>query len=1167
MKSKPNAVIQLENRYYVNLIELDRKVEMNRNHSKHYKLDENNNIISLNISKCNIYNLFGFEEFQSLQELYIFGNNITKIEGLEQLKKLKILDLGENQIERIEALDTLSELNVLDLNFNKIEKMENLNCLNNLLDLILSRNPIRKIENLSNNTNLLNLEIEGTKINNIEGLETLKKLKSLILNDNEIDSINGLTELKNLNYLSLVSNRIEKIEGLNNLIKLKVLDLSDNAIKKIEGIVKLKNLEQLHFKHCQIKNIEGLDYSFKLKLLYLDNNQIEIIKGFDSLYNLRYLDLRNNLIKSIRGLGKLLKLETLSLENNQIKKMENLNSLINLRCLYLDNNQIAKIENVDNLTNLEELSLSENKIYNLLGISDRKSLKILRLMLNKIENIESLYSIEELPLLEELSLFGNPVLEKMDIKLSSPFDAKSHLMEVLSYIKRGREDNTVEIIKPAKVLFLGNHHSGKSTFLEYFLQQGENRSISSKIESTHILNIHYFLNSISNSPLPKAIIYDFGGQDYYHGIYKAFLTNNSINVLFWQKKNDSNKLRTDENKKQLKTQDFNRKYWLYQLSHIYGKSVKENDSQPMLVVQTHADEQERETLSNEAKELNIENEFYISLDNIHLNKKSLKSSLDYFEQTLIEKIEEKQKKVFEPFWYVEFLNFILQFTHPYSITLNKLSNQYKRENGTEYLSNDLEQLSKHGMVLYYPANKKLKNHVWLNPGMTVEYIHNEILSQNQILKWKGKVPKIAFEKDIKEKLLIEVLKENKVIYLDETDKSNPIYIIPGYLPLASEIDEEYFILSDFETPNLILKFENFIPFGFINQLICKYGDNPEKKLYWRDQLLFTSNDRMAKILIQLDFEQLEIKINIKLNTLKLKIEDKVREIFDDILMLYSDLNTSEIFNSLKRIKIKAESDSRKEIYSHQKYWQEFNNKFLPKDLYISLDNQKFVHYQTLEDEEKTSTIITAYSKLEDGKLNKFEGKTQSTISYKKITTNTKIKAMKKIFISYSNKDYSFLEKLKSHLSPFEQLKLIEPWDCTALESGNWHEKIQVKLKEADIVIFLLSANFLESKYIVSEELFPSINALRTNTEKTLLFVVARNFAFNALSSFNSLTGEIDFSNQEEILLELPKHQFIPYQISERANQTKERKLTPINQWKYEEDAYVEIINQIMNYVH
>jgi len=77
----------------------------------------------------------------------------------------------------------------------------------------------------------------------------------------------------------------------------------------------------------------------------------------------------------------------------------------------------------------------------------------------------------------------------------------------------------------------------------------------------------------------------------------------------------------------------------------------------------------------------------------------------------------------------------------------------------------------------------------------------------------------------------------------------------------------------------------------------------------------------------------------------------------------------------------------------------------------------------------------------------------------------------KLFISYSHKDKELCNELQNHLSPLKQENLIEYWqDKELLPGENWDEEIKKNLRQADIVVFLLSADFLASPYIYNNEI-------------------------------------------------------------------------------------------------
>lgn len=92
-----------------------------------------------------------------------------------------------------------------------------------------------------------------------------------------------------------------------------------------------------------------------------------------------------------------------------------------------------------------------------------------------------------------------------------------------------------------------------------------------------------------------------------------------------------------------------------------------------------------------------------------------------------------------------------------------------------------------------------------------------------------------------------------------------------------------------------------------------------------------------------------------------------------------------------------------------------------------------------------------------------------------------------VFISYSQKDDIWLDRLKIHLegSLLDGLKL-KIWHDKNLKIGeNWESKIEQHLKSSRFSILLISANFFASGFIIRNELQPLI--LKANNEGARIF--------------------------------------------------------------------------------
>lgn len=91
---------------------------------------------------------------------------------------------------------------------------------------------------------------------------------------------------------------------------------------------------------------------------------------------------------------------------------------------------------------------------------------------------------------------------------------------------------------------------------------------------------------------------------------------------------------------------------------------------------------------------------------------------------------------------------------------------------------------------------------------------------------------------------------------------------------------------------------------------------------------------------------------------------------------------------------------------------------------------------------------------------------------------------KKVFISYSHKDSTHLERLRVHLKPLEKQGVVDVWDDTKIKVGNdWKKEIDVALHQAAIAVLIVSADFLASDFIVDNELPPILEKAQLDGTK------------------------------------------------------------------------------------
>ena len=71
----------------------------------------------------------------------------------------------------------------------------------------------------------------------------------------------------------------------------------------------------------------------------------------------------------------------------------------------------------------------------------------------------------------------------------------------------------------------------------------------------------------------------------------------------------------------------------------------------------------------------------------------------------------------------------------------------------------------------------------------------------------------------------------------------------------------------------------------------------------------------------------------------------------------------------------------------------------------------------------------------------------------------------RVFISYSHKDEALRDRLATHLSNLQWQGIIDSWYDRQLTAGTeWDNKIKTELEAADIILLLISPDFIASKY-------------------------------------------------------------------------------------------------------
>lgn len=875
-------------------------------------------------------------------------------------------------------------------------------------------------------------------------------------NFSSIESISNLTQILNelpkLILLSLNGCNINNINFLANLINLKTLNLSNNFISNIDSLSKLVNLKNIDLSHNKIYDFTPLSKLVQLSGLELQANNISDIDFLTPLINLEELDLGGNQISEIKPLAHLEKLNTLFLLKNEIRNIKPLSRLVNLETISISFNKITDISPLLSLKNLKSLYLNDNQITDIQPLIHFKNIEEIFLRNNPINTIPS--ELIDFEALENYKYKPDGTKELTAIE-----DFKNLITTYYNSIER----NDKELQTGTKLILVGNSTAGKTSLSRILRGQ----SFEDDEPTTHGIKVKQWMLNGKNLPFLKTQykkykadirIWDFGGQEYYHGTHRLFLDTNAIYILLWEKATNGN-LRKEtklynptEDKKSL--EHFHYHYWLDNIRY-YAPAKTEIVKSPVLMVQNKVEDDKAMMIDTSlCADYKVQNTFPLSTKWAKTNKERDKKYRFWFElfreellQTIFEKVH--QKAGFIPKTWDQISQWLSSLAFDENPIVDNPFTPYIKPNTSFILLDDFRIVCKTldkgitdfeiNLLKDYFHNKGLLFH---RPGMTKIFIKSTWVTEGiykilneEVLNKQGKftfADVLNIFPDIDEaRLLRDLMEENDIIYtlwednnvdVSKRDETKEVFVAPQYLSIEHPMQDIFRIATiGLKAVSYTVKLPMFFYKKILDKLIFDYGSSPSvsAKEFWKYGILFIDYKEETRIMIQgsrLIEEPHSGRITIS-------IEPK------------GDFRLQQK-NILKKIR---------EGYANP---------------LLSFDGKNFVTFEDIQ----TSANNQSFKILSD---------TGEWLRLKDFDVFLEVEIQKplSVFISYAHKDTDMMNNLLAHLSPLKRLERIEPWSDQQLRAGDeWNENVLNRLREADIILLLLSADFLASKYIWEKEL-------------------------------------------------------------------------------------------------
>jgi internalin A len=1072
MKEKDFFLLDIENAYRIKLT--DQTAMKSQFLSRHfYRKDSHGNIVALNLDGTNVTYLEALKPLKKLRTLSLQGNDLRDISLLSTFRQLETLDLYENDIEDLEPLKALHRLRSLNIDKNKVYD------LSPLFDL-LTRRTLRTLVCVDNPLQFPTVPVakdgiavilawlsERVRIANQLIEENLKtKAPNLDLGRCGLTDLSLLPKLKECTHLTelILSNEWAEFGGTEWELITSSNSGAPNNLRHFPA--ELKALTSLKVLIC------GGDWKSRSEELRWNCWRITEMSVLSSFTQLEYLNLSNNNLSGTIG-GAFPNLEYLHLNNNHITGIRQGSRFPKLKEVYLSNNELADGSVVRFFPNAETIDLHSNRI------SDLSPLKK-RLQSIDIQNIKWKKGV--------LNIAQNPLTHPDMGVIEQGRD------KVLAYFRRSEAEKLAHLkaarTRDIKLILVGNSNVGKSTLAGY-LRTGK---VKESPGSTHWMEIKPWY-AYHNQKEFTIRIFDFGGQEYYHDTHHLFFTQQTAYVLLWDRFSNAFGA-TDPSlggkgvSSNVTVQQYPLNYWLESIRYhanrrpvsadeariteileqrdreqaasdaddesytiTFTTSIPEartvlGEEHPyVLLVQNKVDEPGTGELFDPAW-IGTNNDMIFETTSMSLTKRR---GLGHFKHLLFELFDRipqpdqeilgswvaiKQKIVDLPrserkelslAAFCDFCNVTISETPAAKALRPKevvtlLFDELDTDSFAQYLSNI-------GMVLYFPKEPSLQGRVFLNQDAILKTIYDVLLG---LTNFDGHfdLPYVAKrlhkpETDEECRNIVALMEHFKIIFPHPTSPNT--YVAPLYLPKVPTKALELFLRS-LKKPTYRFSFTGYIHKYVILDFFQVHGKDilagraaEEGAYYWRDGLVLSDKTSQEIVAVRF-FNGSEDNGNARIDLFALP-------------------------GSTQKAFIEQISDALEKITAPLKVEKE-----------VTLDGIDFVPLSTLREAAEQQSWLFRYHHK----------------NYHLVDFSPYLKLpgqMKKVFISYSKSDADYLVKLEKHLTVLKKNGTISTWNCRKLEAGEvWDDKIKSELEAAEIIIFLVSDDFLATDYIWDVEI-------------------------------------------------------------------------------------------------
>jgi len=850
--------------------------------------------------------------------------------------------------------------------------------------------------------------------------------------------------------------RKAKLEGATTL------DLRSKRLTSLPSeIGQLTQLTDLNLTYNQLSTLPPeIGQLTHLTLLDLRYNELTALpKEIGKLTQLKELNLYSNQLMALpTEIGQLIKLTELFLHCNQLTLLPpDIGKLTQLNQLWLDNNKLTSLPpEIVKLTKLEQLYLWKNKLTSLPPeIGKLTQLTYLWLNNNKLTSLPT--EIGQLTQLKQLYLHNNPGLN-IPPEILGPtwedvlFEKKANPAapkKILNYYFRihppkrvvkafGKIEVHPAIIRggarvsrplnEAKLILVGRGEVGKTCIVNRLVHD-----MFEETSKTQGIRISDWKVRIGQDNV-RLNIWDFGGQEIMHATHQFFLTERSLYLLTLNGREGG--------------EDYDAEYWLKLIESFAGDST-------VIVVLNKINQHPFDLNYRGLQAKYPQIRAFVKTDC------KTPTGISELHDRILQALGEMKsvKADFPSAWFA--IKDALSGMKENYLSFDQFREVCKKHDEKDAKAQEDLAYFLHclGIALNFRDDPRLSDTSVLNPRWVTQGIYRllnaEQLAENRgVLRLQdlGGILPVKDYPPEKHSFLMELMRKFRLCFAFPEGQHR--YLVPELLG-----KEEPDLKGEFN-PKHCLNFEYhyvILPEGLLPQFIVRTHPLSHEKPRWRSGVVLEWEG--CRALVKADAAERRIAVRVRGED-----PDGRRRI---LAVIRSDFE--RIHSDISRLEVKEKVPL-----------QEHPDVAIDYDDLVGFEKDGVITFPVRA---AGRTVIVTVEELLNG--------VDLPYVRRRPLTEEREREELRLFYSYSHKDEALRDELETHLKLLEREGGISNWHDRRIFPGDeWDKKIDENLEKADIILLLISADFIASDYCYDIEMKLAMKR-HNNKEAIVIPVILR----------------------------------------------------------------------------